>query len=108
MGSWKIMEILLPRMVLIFFELKCRRLVLLWQLQKNISPVAFAFEGNSLRSDNAVIDFPDPLSPTSAVILPFSMAKLISFTTVFIIPSFVKITLRFFMVNNGGNYYLPG
>lgn len=76
--------------------------------QKIISPVADARGGNNCNRDRAVMDFPDPLSPTMAVSLPFSIEKLRPLTTVCFIPLFEKVTWRFFMVKSGGKMDRPG
>ena len=50
--------------------------------------------------DNAVTDFPDPLSPTSATVCPRSTDTLTPLTAVVDWPSCPKETLRFSIFSN--------
>src|SRR5450830_607900 len=71
-GSWKIIEIALPRSAQISSSGRvCRS-----RPSNTILPDTRALSGNRRSSDSAVVDLPQPDSPTSASVSPASMPKL--------------------------------
>ncbi len=76
-GSWKIMPMLAPRMPRIWRSL----LVIRSSPSKRIEPLLLA-ASTSRSTDSAVIDLPDPDSPTSANFSPAAIENDTSSTTV--------------------------
>jgi hypothetical protein len=97
------MEILLP--------LNWRRVVsLLDKISVGLSPDSVnkispernvAVGGSSLKTDNAVTDFPEPDSPTMAVISPLLTLKLMALSASKLPSSVLNLTERFRTLNKG-------
>ena len=92
MGSWKIMEIRLPRMACIWGSFMSRRdSPLKRMLPLRISPVR---SGNSRSTERAVVVFPAPVSPTSPRVSPFSSCRFTPLRAWTTMPPLWYITFR--------------
>ena len=74
MGSWKIIEILLPLKLVRNFLFDSR---ISWfsNFIDDLSEYLTVPSGRSCKSDKAVTDLPEPDSPTKDSVLPFSIWK---------------------------------
>src|SRR5664279_3483251 len=94
-GSWKIKPMRLPRILhssnseCLSKSSPCRLIT---------SALSLALLGNSLSTDKAVIDLPEPDSPTKAKVSPAWISKLMSSTT---FCRWLKVTLRCLTVSIG-------
>ena len=98
-GSWKIIDIWLPRIFLSWSGVCCSISMGSFSCLNNIWPETYFAGGigSNCRMDNAVTDLPEPDSPTIATISPRFTVKEIVFTAVVVAISVTKSTLRSFM-----------
>jgi hypothetical protein len=104
MGSWKIIEILLPLIFLIASSGSDNRLIQLFPSSENrISPFLYTAggEGNNCSTDKEVTVFPDPDSPTIATVSPWPISNEIFFTAGVEPDCVLKSTLKSFMRRRG-------
>lgn len=108
MGSWKIIEILLPLIFLNSFSSSFKISVVAFSFsEKRILPFLYfaGGVGNNCRIDNEVTVFPDPDSPTIATVSPLFISKEIFFTAEVVPVSVTKSTLRFVILRSGKVVY---
>ena len=94
-GSWKIMEIYFPLNSVSFFFSGIFKISVPLNRIWDRSPTSEIFSGRSCMMARAVMDFPQPDSPTTTRVSPFFSVKLTSLTA-WIRPEYVfKYTSRF-------------
>ena len=77
-----------------------------WPLNKiELCGVCDALAGKSCMIDKALIDLPEPLSPTKASVWPLLSEKLISLTASKTPEGVLKLTERFLTLSNDSSIY---